>query len=397
MKQFYLSLGLALLLTVTVRAGEVVLSPFCRVSVLTCDPGREPYAIFGHSAIRVRNSLSDLDVVFNYGTFDFDDPHFYDKFLRGRLTYFLGITSFKDFLPEYKDDHQRVREQVLNMQPEEIQRLWDRLQENLKEENRYYKYDFFYDNCSTRIREDIKWIYGDRLRTDDWKAGENRSFRQEITSYFIYNSWTGFGIDLCLGLSADKRPSPDERMFLPWNLYDALAFSSIDHGQSVVSATVVYDFSNAGSVPTALERHTPLVVCWILLATGLLIVALEAKYRRKWVFFDGLLFTLTGLVGVALFCLWCFTDHSVTKWNQNLLWASPLNLIAVWAGARLKRAYFFVYSIVLAGLLLWFLVAAYYFDMAVLPLVLLLLVRSIITLLQWPATFQHGRPVKYDR
>lgn len=148
---------------------------------------------------------------------------YYEKFLRGRLTYFLSVTSFEDFLPEYKENHQRVREQVLNLQPQEVQRLWERLRENLKEEKRYYQYDFFYDNCTTRIREDIKWIYGARWRTDGWKFNERHSFRQEITPYFIYNAWTGFGIDICIGLPADRRPSRDERMFLPANLYDALA------------------------------------------------------------------------------------------------------------------------------------------------------------------------------
>lgn len=164
-------------------------------------------------------------------------------------------------------------------------------------------------------------------------------------------------------------------MFLPANLYDALAYSSIGQGQRVVSDTVVYDFRNAGSVPGSLERNMPTVVCWILFVLGVLI-------SRS--FFDILIFTLTGLVGVALLCLWCFTDHSVTRWNQNLLWACPLNLIAIWVGARFKRAHFSVYTVLLAAGLICFLFAPGYFDRAVLPLLLLLLFRSVRVLKKRP-------------
>src|SRR5262249_39815084 len=144
---------LALLLTLNLSA--TTLSPYSKVSVLTCNPGPEPYAIFGHSAIRIADSVARIDVVFNYGTFDFDDPAFYQKFLSGRLIYFLSASTFADFLPEYQEGKRIVWEQVLKLTVAEKQAIYDRLLDNEKEQHRYYKYDFLYDNCTTRIRDDI--------------------------------------------------------------------------------------------------------------------------------------------------------------------------------------------------------------------------------------------------
>lgn len=391
MKYLFICLGFGFLFTSKTKAGGLPLSPFSKVSILTCDPNTEPYAIFGHSAIRIRDSLSGVDVVFNYGTFDFDDPRFYIKFLAGRLDYYLSSAPFQEFLQEYKEDHQMVREQVLNMQGPEKQLLWEKLLENLKLKNRYYKYDFFYDNCSTRIRDDIDRIYGSRYRVDDPAAGNdvpaagnNKSFRQEIRPYFAYNPWIGFGIDVCLGLPADKRPSRNERMFLPQNLFEALEHSSIGQPQSaigrqrLVSATVVYDFNHTTHGLPAFNWNSPIVVNWILLAIGLLVVVGEIKSKRHWAVFDVLVFGLTGMVGFALLYLWLFTDYTVARVNLNLIWACPLNLLAVLVPLpRLKKIYFSFYSIVLCGLLLFFLVAPQYFNWAILPLVLTMGMRSV--------------------
>jgi len=376
MKQIFLSLCLLVLCTVAAKGGETVLSPYCRFSVLTCDPGTEPYAIFGHSAIRVYDSLSHVDAVFNYGTFDFDDPNFYTKFLQGRLTYFLSTASFEDFLQEYRYNHQRVREQVLNLQPQEVVLLWNKLIDNLKEENKYYKYDFFYDNCSTRIRDVIKTVGGNNWQVKDNGTSGTKSFRQEITPYFVNNSFTGFGIDVSIGLPADKHPTQAERMFLPSNLYDAIDHSTIG-AQKLVSTLVVYDFRDAAYGLSVLNKYSSLVACCFLLAIAVLVAVLEMRFKRRLLFFDYFIFGITGFIGIGLVGLWFFTDHSVTKFNQNLLWACPLSFIALFTCSRYRRTYFYYYSIVLGALIIAWLFVARYFDVAVLPIIITLFSRSI--------------------
>ena len=355
---------LALLLTLNVSAAA--LSPYGKVSVLTCNPGREPFAIFGHSAIRVSDSVSGIDAVFNYGTFDFDDPNFYQKFLSGRLIYFLSASTFRDFLSEYQEGDRIVWEQVLKMTTAEKQAIYERLLDNLKEQNRYYKYDFLYDNCSTRIRDDIKYIRGNSWITPPSSGAS--SFRQEFGSTYSYNPWTGFGIDVCTGLPADKRPGKNESLFLPQNLFDALRRASI------VDTTIVYDFTKP-TKGAVIDWTSPLAVCWVLFAISVVILAVEIRLRRRLIVFDMTLLTVTGLAGLVMLFLWALTDHRISRWNLNLLWASPLNLLALFS-QRFKKFYFSFYPIVLSLLAVFMLIAPRFVNPAVFPLLLVLLTRT---------------------
>jgi len=356
---------LALLLTLNVSA--TALSPYSKVSVLTCNPGPEPYAIFGHSAIRISDSVSGIDVVFNYGTFDFDDPSFYQKFLGGRLIYLLSASAFGDFLPEYQEGGRIVWEQVLKLTTAEKQAIYHRLLDNLKEQNRYYKYDFLYDNCSTRIRDDIQYIRGNSWITPP-PAGA-RSFRQQFGSTYSCNPWTGFGIDVCTGLPADKRPGPNENLFLPKNLFDALQRARI------VDTTIVYDFTRP-TKGAAIDWTSPLAVCWGLFAISCVILAVEIRLRRRLKVFDMALLTVTGLAGLVMLFLWMMTDHRISRWNLNLLWASPLNLVTLFS-PRFKKFHFSFYPIVLGLVAVFMLIAPHFLHPAVFPLVLALLSRTV--------------------
>src|SRR5678815_12567 len=124
-----------------------------RISLLTCTPGQELYSTFGHSALRLTDSLTGEDIIYNYGTFDFDDPGFYSKFTRGKLLYFVSVDKFQNFLEEYEYYQRGITEQVLNLSCTERGKLFSALQENAKDANKYYKYDFMVDNCTTRLRD----------------------------------------------------------------------------------------------------------------------------------------------------------------------------------------------------------------------------------------------------
>jgi len=369
MKHFLSHLLPLLTFSVLVASGATAtntpLSPFSKVSVLTCNPGTESYAIFGHSAIRVQDSVAGVDMVFNFGTFNADDPQFYQKFLAGRMMYSLSVGSFRDFLPEYQDGNRIVWEQVLSMSTQDKQLIWDRLLENMKEENRYYKYDFLYDNCSTRIRDGLQRIYGSKW--DIVAPAPMKSFRQQFSSGFAYNPWTGFGIDICTGLPADRYPSASEQLFLPQNLFDALARSRA----KLVDTTIVYDFSHKAGAP-AFSWTSPLAICWMLFLAYALVLAAELRYKFHLKALDILIFSITGLAGLVMVFLWTMTDHKISRFNLNLLWASPLNLVILFI-PRLKR----LYLPVLALPLVFSVVASRLYDPAVLPLTLILLTRML--------------------
>ena len=134
-----------------------------KISILTCGSGEDLYSVYGHSAIRVVDSLRGTDVVYNYGTFNFGDPDFYMKFTRGKLDYYVNDEQYEGFVSMYQQDGRSVYEQVLELNSTDANAINDFLINNLKEENKYYKYDFLFDNCSTRLRDIFTKTFGKKL------------------------------------------------------------------------------------------------------------------------------------------------------------------------------------------------------------------------------------------
>lgn len=167
-----------------------------RISLLTCDPGDELYSAFGHNAVRVLDNDTGRDIVFNYGTFDFDTPNFYLKFARGKLDYMLSVSTYEQFILHYQYLQRSVREQVLDLSPEQTLRTVQFLQENYEPQNRFYRYDFFFDNCATRIRDMVEMVLGDQLKWGETEASSGKTFRNLIDEYVYPMPWADFGIDL---------------------------------------------------------------------------------------------------------------------------------------------------------------------------------------------------------
>lgn len=183
------------------------------ISILTCGTGNEIYSIFGHSAIRVKDPSKNIDWVFNYGTFDFDTPNFIPKFLRGKLLYQVKGTKYDSFLVEYQYYQRDVREQILNLSPSEKEEIIGALTEVIKPENRDYLYDFFFDNCVTRLR-DLLSAHIDPLNYPE-EPQETITFRGLLHNYTPHMPWTQFGMDLILGAKTDKITTVSDQMFLP--------------------------------------------------------------------------------------------------------------------------------------------------------------------------------------
>ncbi|MCS6818996.1 MAG: DUF4105 domain-containing protein, partial [Chitinophagales bacterium] len=185
------------------------------ISLLTIAPGKELYATFGHSAIRVKDEKQGLDLVFNYGTFDFNQPDFYLNFLRGRLLYMLSVDYFTDFLEMYKYEKRSVAEDILDLSPEEKQRIFEFLVFNARPENKNYRYEFFFDNCATRVRDVFEKELNEKLIYHNQGFDTTKTLRQMLDLYVEHRPWTKFGFYLILGSPTDVKATPRMQAFLP--------------------------------------------------------------------------------------------------------------------------------------------------------------------------------------
>ncbi len=352
-------------------------SSHLRISLLTCTPGDELYSTFGHSAIRIVDSSSVSDIVYNYGTFNFDDDGFYLKFAQGKLLYYISTEYFSDFKYLYEATGRGITEQVLNLTPAEKITVQNFLNNNLKEANKYYKYDFFLDNCTTRLRDIIKKNH-DSAFTQKPVMPQGTTFRNAIHQYLNKNEkeWSKLSIDILLGKPCDAVMTPEQMQFLPDNLMISLDSSAKPMVTTHQNLYAVNNQTAKGSL------FTPLNVFTLLL---LLIVALsfvKNKFVKGFIYgFDGLLFFLTGVLGIILILMWTATDHSMTKQNFNLLWAWPTHAITAFfinsKRAWVKKYFAFTSIVLILVLLAWFFLPQQ-LNTSLIPFVLLLVYRSAV-------------------
>ncbi len=377
-----------LFITTTCFSQQIKLSPNAEVSVITCGPGTaELYASFGHSAFRVLDLENKIDKVYNYGTFDFSTPNFYTKFVQGKLLYQLSSYNFGNFLKSYHRENRWVKGQVLDLDQVQVQKVFDYLEENAKPENRSYKYDFFYDNCSTKLYAVLEDALGEDLvfKSDFDKV--NYSHRDLIELYMGHQPWADFGIDLALGADIDRKASSMEYMFLPDYVFEA--FTSIEIKKNgkldpVVKRTeeILLSYnqeSKQGSfTPILLFSVIAILIIWITYKDY------NNKTRNK--ILDTLLFSVTGLIGIILLLLWFATDHSATANNFNILWAFAPNLMFAFLlnkNAKLSKFYAFTLLILLDIMVLLWIFKVQVFHYSLIPLTLGLYVRYIYLWWWW--------------
>ncbi|MGV3503164.1 MAG: DUF4105 domain-containing protein [Adhaeribacter sp.] len=361
------------------------LSEGAEISLITVSPGAELYSMYGHSAIRVNDPARGVDYVFNYGTFDFNTPNFYVKFVRGKLPYQLSVGYFEDLKSHSIRDNRSVVEQVLNLEAAEKQKVLDLLATNYQPENRSYLYDFFFDNCATRIRDVFERGMGKSLQFSDAPAPNPRSFRQLVGIYQNPHPWVDLGVDLVMGLPSDALASPRQTMFLPDYLMAQFDQARVKRGagqaagQAFVKETRQLFKASATSEPASLRR--PTVVCWSLLVILAVYTFYQVRQRQSDHTLDILLFGITGFLGLVLLFLWFGTDHASFAGNLNLLWALPLHLpMALMLLRRTKpkalRTYFLAVAALSALLLISWPFFPQQFHQAVFPLILLLGLRA---------------------
>lgn len=353
-----------------------MLSDSARFSLLTVAPGDETYSMFGHSALRVYDYPNRLDRCYNYGTFEFDQPNFLLKFCRGKLLYFLDIESYRGFEYGNLADRRDMREQMLHLDQAQKQRLFELLSVNAREENRYYKYDFFYDNCATRIRDIVQEGFFHELDYDSTQLPMGATMRQLLRPYLQPHPWTGFGIDLLLGLPADQRARPTDFMFLPDGLHDVFAHTSIARGKPLVKAERHLPnppLGKGGVKPDFLQRPF-----WVMCLVAIIGLLSMANPRTEHVF-DTLFWFTLGVIGLVITLLWVATDHAATKNNLHILWALPTHLLFFWRRSRSEftQNYFVGVAVLAALTLLFWKWLPQEMPMAALPLVILVVIKGL--------------------
>ena len=348
-----------------------------RISLLTCTPGEELYSTFGHSALRVIDSNSVSDMVFNYGTFNFEEKGFYVKFIRGKLLYCLSWSSFEDFKADYQFENRGITEQVLNFTGEEKLKIMAAIRENAREENRYYKYDFFLDNCTTRLRDLIEKNKTPRPQLPAVMP-QNFRFRQAIHQYLDQNKkdWSKLGIDILLGAPCDAVMTTAQQEFLPDNLM--IALDSTKNTSMVQSSQNLYQL-NPQQITTS--WFTPLI-CFSALLLIFILISLAGERARVLInLLDGLLFFFTGALGILLLFMWFGTDHSMTKTNYNLLWAFPTHIIIAFFMNSKKswvKNYFLFTTLGMTLVLISWSFLPQQMNNALLPLAALILFRAFV-------------------
>ncbi|MDG5799969.1 DUF4105 domain-containing protein [Marinilabiliaceae bacterium ANBcel2] len=297
------------------------------ISILTCSSGDELYSLFGHTAIRVNDPVNDFDYVFNYGTFDFNTPNFYLKFMRGELNYMLSVSTYNRFLNQYKYDERDVYEQKLSLTDAEVETLFLALIENSKTENRYYKYHFFFDNCATRVRDIIADNIYQGVVFKEADYFKDMTFRDAIETYLKYRSWTKLGLDLILGAPTDDVVDKETVQFLPDFLMMQFdnAVNKKNSEKIVSKTTTVIEFDREEKSLSV----TPDIALWLAALLISFITFYEFKQKRLFKAINILIFATTTVVGLLIVFLWFFTSHTVTGPNWHILWANPAHILII--------------------------------------------------------------------
>lgn len=361
---------------------QVKLSEKARISVLTCSPSEEAvFTVYGHTAIRIHDSVNKIDAIFNYGIFDFSKPNFIYRFAKGETDYKLGVTSFEHFLAEYQMRGSAVTEQVLNLLPDEKERIWEALLRNAQPENAVYRYNFFFDNCATRPVAIIEqYVDGEVVYNH---TSEPQTFRQLINDCMRNKPWLIFGTELALGSPTERIATPHEELFLPLYLEAAFDKATIKGSngpeRKLVSETNVL----AEEIPEDIEStfFTPLVCSLFLFLVVLLLTVYEWKTKQYFRIVDVILFFIAGLAGVILFFLAFVSEHPATWPNWLLIWLHPFHLAGavLFAVKKFNKAaysYHFINFALLSCMLLGWYFIPQHFNTAFLPLVASYWVRS---------------------
>jgi hypothetical protein len=348
------------------------------VYIITCAPGTESYSIYGHTALRVAVRGTTIDRVYNWGIFDFSTPNFVYRFAKGRLDYMLGAYGYEDFLMEYISEGRSVWSQKVNLTEAEKERLFELINENLKPENVKYRYDFFFDNCATRVRDIVAAAATDTVIFPEKERKRQKSFRRLVDPKQKVLPWLDLGADMLLGLQADRKATPYDEMFLPDHLMNNMLNTVIVHDGVEEALTgpaeVVADFS--ASVRPAAKAWVPQAVFWLLLLIVLLMTFVLRRPKLEKAA-DFVIYFIYAVIALLLVFTNLFSEHDALHFNLLFLGINiliPVLFVLLFTRNKavlLSRIAFFIS-------LSWLpvsLIAGQGINPALIPLVLIITVR----------------------
>ena len=346
------------------------------IGLITCDPHEEIYSLYGHTALRYHDLKRNLDAVYNWGVFDYTKPHFALRFVFGLTDYELGVAPTQPFCDYYAEWGSGVTEHVLNLTAQEKWNIRNALIENCQPANRVYRYNFFYDNCSTRPRDIIERNINGQIVYQP-REDYDPTYREMLHLHNGHHPWTAFGIDLLLGVNADRKTTIREQEFLPYNLRHDFDHAYIErNGQRVPLVKESRQLVAPGIQMAEPDFPVSPRMVFFLLFLLILAVSLYEQYKKiKLHWFDALLMLLIGLPGLVLMVM-IFSEHPTTSLNLQILLLNPLALLFVWPVWKGRKTKWFIIS---AVCLIVFMVGSFWQDYAdgMLFLALSLLLRNI--------------------
>jgi hypothetical protein len=374
---------IALIILLTIAAGFIRLYPQdypgIQAFLITCEPGTETYSIYGHSALRIINESTREDIVYNWGVFDFATRNFAWKFAKGRLDYLLDTNTLRTFLGEYFYEKRSVFEQRINLEPEEANKLLSLIAENLKPENKAYRYDFFYDDCSTRIRDLLEKSLGSNLLYPPEEIKDQPTFREKVGKYQAPYPWLKLGIDLIMGRPGEKKTTLRDRMFLPIDLQEGLSQAVVNRSGRMVPLLQNPEVLLHFDPPVIKSRFytTPVFLFTLFLVIVVLLLALNRKKKFN-LALDILLFTAFSALALLMIFFNFFTDHVQMRWNLNVIWLSPFVLVCL-VSLILNKKWETWFRVVFFLCFISFIIQLFFprgYNAAFLPVILILMVRS---------------------
>lgn len=359
------------------------LSVYSEISIVTAGPGTELYEAFGHSALRIKDPVLQLDLIYNYGMFDFNAPNFYSNFTKGKLIYKLGRYRFDYFLRSYNKDKRWVKDQVLNLTRDERQAFFVYLERNAAPNNASYFYDPYFNNCATKLRDITEDVLKDKVNWNDENIETDLSFRQLMNREIPWNTWGSFGINLALGSKLDRKADFKEYMYLPDYVYSIFKNSNRQLENKTVDLvkkeTTILEFKELEQSSSFLN---PLLIFSLLTVIGLILTFKDYKNNSRNIVLDFTLLFITGVLGTLIIFLWFFTDHSTTPNNFNALWAFAPNVIMAFLLIKKRKKdwfskYFKLLVVLLCIIPIIWIAGIQLLPLSILPLLILFIVRYL--------------------
>lgn len=305
-------LALLLLFTTTLSFSQS-LSEKATISILNCGTGNESYSLYGHTGIRINDPLQGIDIVFNYGAFDFETPNFMLKFVKGDLQYFVTTNYFADFEYNYQYEQRDIFEQELNLTPIQKEKLYSQLVQSLNSDEKFYTYKFIDRNCTTMVIDKVNSILGNNYITTQKPV--TISYREILYPYLENHFFEKLGINIIFGTKVDQ---PAERLFLPLELIESLKNTEIKGNSLAKPVKTIYKAPENNFKPNPLNSIFTLIIA----------LALIVLFRKKWL--TQIYFAITGVLGVFFCLVGLYSQHEEVLWNYNVFLFNPIYLLLMY-------------------------------------------------------------------